>query len=222
MTFVEVDVEVGHLTALGVQEPLEHEAVTQRVETRDTETVRRDRSGSASTARSDPDALALRPIHDVTDDQEEPGEAHAPDHFELVVDTVEHFLRDRIAVPLLAHLRSTRRRRYVSRDDPSGGTKSGSLQLAERDLHVAALGHVERPVDRLGVVAEDGLHLLPRLEIERIAVETQSPGLVDGRARLQTQKDVVRLGVLTPRVVQVVGRDHRDAQRASRARPDAG
>ncbi|MBB4941476.1 hypothetical protein FHR32_005853 [Streptosporangium album] len=67
---VEVDVDVGHGDAVGVEEPLEDQAVRQRVEVGDAQRVRRQRAGRRTTAGSHPDAVVLRP-HDEAGDHEE-------------------------------------------------------------------------------------------------------------------------------------------------------
>src|SRR5439155_6384015 len=97
---VEVDVEVGHLAALGIQKALEHEVVAERVQRRDSERVAGDGSGRAPATGSDADALALRPVDDVADDQEETGEAHRAYDAQLVVQPLLHFTRNRIPVAL--------------------------------------------------------------------------------------------------------------------------
>ena len=60
-TLVEVDVEVRHRDPLGVEEPLEEQAVLQRVEVGDPHRVRGDRPGARAATRADPDAVAPWP-----------------------------------------------------------------------------------------------------------------------------------------------------------------
>ena len=82
---VEVDVDVGHRDALGVEEPLEDQAVRQRVQVGDAQRVRDQRAGRRATARADRDALALRPLDEVGDHEEVRREAHLQDDAELVL-----------------------------------------------------------------------------------------------------------------------------------------
>ncbi len=58
---VEVDVDVGHRGALGVEEPLEDQAVLERVEVGDAKRVRDDGAGCRPATRADPDALGSWP-----------------------------------------------------------------------------------------------------------------------------------------------------------------
>jgi hypothetical protein len=58
---VEVDVEVGHRGALGVEEALEEQAVRDRVEVGDPHGVGAHRPGARAAARTDPDAVGPWP-----------------------------------------------------------------------------------------------------------------------------------------------------------------
>src|SRR6266478_8358284 len=82
----EVDVHIGHRDPLGVQEALEEEAVTDRVDVRDPEAVRGERPGRGAAAGPDGDPLLARVMDEVPDDQEVAGESHLLDDRELVVE----------------------------------------------------------------------------------------------------------------------------------------
>jgi hypothetical protein len=82
---VEVDVDVGQRHPLRVEEALEDQAVLERVEVRDAQRVGDQATGGRSPARSHPDAVALRPGHEVRDHEEVRREAHLEDDADLVV-----------------------------------------------------------------------------------------------------------------------------------------
>ena len=82
---VEVDVDIGHRDALGVEEPFEDQPVRDRVEVGDAHRVGDQRAGRRATARADRDALALGPLDEVGDHQEVGREAHLDDDAELVL-----------------------------------------------------------------------------------------------------------------------------------------
>ena len=86
----EVDVEVGHRDAFGVEEALEQQAKAQRVEVGDQQRPGGDRTGTRATAGADRDRRGLRlgPLDEVGDDQEVAGEAHLLDDAEFVVEPV--------------------------------------------------------------------------------------------------------------------------------------
>ena len=86
MGFAEVDVEVRHRHALGIEEALEQQAERDRIEVGDGQRPGDDRAGAGAAARPDRDVVRLRPFDEVGDDQEVAGEAHAGDDVELVIE----------------------------------------------------------------------------------------------------------------------------------------
>src|SRR5699024_3483601 len=82
---VEVDVAVGHRDAVRVEEPLEDQAVLERVEVGDAHRVRGHRPSTGTTAGTDADTVVLRPVDEVRDDEEVAREAHLRDDLALVV-----------------------------------------------------------------------------------------------------------------------------------------
>ena len=100
-TVVEVDVEVGHRDAVGVEEPLEDEAVLQRVEVGDPHGVRGHRAGAGAAARTDADAVALGPVDEVRDDEEVAREPHLRDDAGLVLRLRAHRVGDAAGVALV-------------------------------------------------------------------------------------------------------------------------
>ena len=139
----EVDVHVGHRLAARVQEALEEEVVADRVDVRDLEAVGGERARGRAAARADRDAVALREVDEVPDDQEVVGEAHLPDRLQLVLEALLEIGRDAVVAlgqALLAQLDevvegvATLRDRVFRQADRS-----------ELDLDVAPLGDLERP-----------------------------------------------------------------------------
>ena len=79
----EVDVEIGHRHALGIEEPLEQQAEPERIEIGDGERPGDQRAGARAAPRPDRNALRLGPLDEVGDDEEIAGELHVDDHVEL-------------------------------------------------------------------------------------------------------------------------------------------
>ncbi len=94
----EVDVDIGHRHALGVQEALEQQVVAQRVDVGDRQAVGDDRAGRRAAAGTDRDAVLLGELDEVPDDQEVGVEAHAVDHVELHLHALERRGGRRVAV----------------------------------------------------------------------------------------------------------------------------
>ena len=127
----EVDVDVGHRDALGIQEALEEEVVLERADVGDAERVRDQRARRRAAARSDRDAAVARRLDEVGDDQEVAGVAGLRDDAQLVVEPLAHVGGQRIAVALLRARRSrassagrSRSRRPPAAETPAGGTSS--------------------------------------------------------------------------------------------------
>ena len=79
----EVDVEVGHRHAFGIEEALEQQLEAQRVEIGDLQAPTPPASRRRSRGRVRPGCRALGPVDEVRDDQEVAGEAHLADHVQF-------------------------------------------------------------------------------------------------------------------------------------------
>ena len=79
----EIDVEVRHRDALGIEEALEQKPEADRIEIGDGQRVGDQRAGAGAAARPDRNALRLRPLNEIGDDEEVAGVFHALDDAEL-------------------------------------------------------------------------------------------------------------------------------------------
>ena len=77
---------------------------------------------------------------------------------------------------------------------------------------VAALGNEQRVPERVGLALEDRRHLSRSLQEELVAVVPQALRVVDRLPCANAQQDVVRLIVVLPQVVHVVGGHQRQIQ----------
>ena len=84
----EVDVEIRHRDAFGIEEALEQQAEAQRIEIGDGQRVGDERAGAGAAARPDRDVVVLRPLDEVGDDQEVARKLHPPDDADLVGEPV--------------------------------------------------------------------------------------------------------------------------------------
>ena len=82
----EIDVEIRHRDAVGVQKPLEQELVAQRIEIGDGERIGHEAAGARAAARPHGDVARLGPFDEIGDDQEIAGKAHPLDHAELEIE----------------------------------------------------------------------------------------------------------------------------------------
>ena len=88
----EVDVEVRHRHALGIEEALEQQAEADRIEIGDGQRIGHQRAGARAAAGPDRNALRLRPLDEVGDDQEVAGIFHAGDDAEFEIEPLAVFV----------------------------------------------------------------------------------------------------------------------------------
>ncbi len=146
----EVDVEVRHRHALGIEEALEQEAEADRIEIGDGERIGDERAGARAAPRPDRDAVFLRPADEVGNDQEVPRIGHARDHAELEGEPLaigllrlsrRHAMRgDALREPLLRP--RAQRRVLVDRRAAFGG-KARQDRLFHARPEAAALGDLD-------------------------------------------------------------------------------
>ena len=79
----EVDVEIGHRYALGVEEALEQKPEADRVEIGDGERVGDQRTRARAASRAHGNALGFRPFDEIGDDEKVSLVVHAGDDIEL-------------------------------------------------------------------------------------------------------------------------------------------
>ena len=86
------------------------------------------------------------------------------------------------------------------------------MQLAELDLQVALLGHLQRVLHRLRDLGKARLHLLRRTQIELLLGVPQPLGIGQLRLRADADQAVVRVRVALLDVMHVVRRDQLQAE----------
>ena len=211
-TIIEVDVEVGHGHTVRVEEALEEQSVLQRIEVGDAHGVGDHGAGSRTTAGSDADAVVLRPVDEVGDDEEVAAVALPADHLGLVGGLPARVVGDAVGV-------APREPGLDLLDEPAGlvlalGHREAghvaALALGEGDL--AALGDQQGVVAGLGQLAPDVAHLLGGLQVVAVAVELEPVGVAELGAGRDAQQRPVRVGVGLLGVVQVVGGQQRQRQ----------
>ena len=88
----EIDIEVGHRHAFGIEEALEQEAEAHRVEIGNGERIGDEGARARAAARPDRDIVCLRPLDEIGYDEEVSGIFHPLDHFELERQSIAVFL----------------------------------------------------------------------------------------------------------------------------------
>ncbi len=90
----------------------------------------------------------------------------------------------------------------------------GQLELrqvifTERELNIAHFGYFSRVFDRLGILREQCRHFLRRAEIEILRLIAHAVLVIHRLARLNTEQNIVRVGILLAQIVRIVRHDQR-------------
>ena len=213
----EVDVEVGHRHALGIEKALEQQPEPQRVEVGDGQRPGDQRAGPRAAPRADRDSLRFGPFDEVGDDQEVAGKLHPGDDVELEVELLAVVVGDMAG-------RAAEARKMAL--EPLGGlaaqlaflvdlgavrrAEMGQDRLAGQRPVAAAQGDLDAVVDRLLEVGEQRPHLGAGLEA---MVGGQAAALAGAQQRAlgDGEQRVLRLVVGGGGEKRLVGRHQRQA-----------
>ena len=231
----EVHVDIGHGYALDVQEALENQAEFDGVDVGDLHRVSDDGTCGGTSARADHDAMALRVVDEVPDDQEVADVTHGLDRLHFVAHAVLQFRvhvgRQRFHV-LGRHRRirpaaggiGLRLAVAVFQAGPAQVFEERLLRvafrhLADRDVVIAEfeveitlIHDLLRDVAGFRDVREDLAHLLLGLQVKLVVGEAHAVRIRKAGLRADAQQHVVRLGILLIDIVGIVRRDEGDVQ----------
>jgi len=83
------------------------------------------------------------------------------------------------------------------------------MKLAEFEFEIDSPRNLDAVAQLLGIGAECARHLLGRLDIKFVGIETPSRFISHRLAGLDAEQDFVRLGVFAMQVMAIIGRDQR-------------
>ena len=219
----EVDVEVRHGDALGIEEALEDQPEADRIEIGDGQRVGDQRPGARAAAGADRNSLRLGPLDEIGDDQKVTGVFHADDDAELVLQ------------PLLIFVLGVGMRRTMTLEPRGKPAAGGAAQLfsllplargivatfgckprQDRRLRAraerAALGDLDGGGKRLRQVGEQRRHFGAALEA-MLGGELPALAVGDELAFGDAQQRIVRLVILARGKERLVGCDQRNPVR---------
>ena len=214
---VEVHIDIGHLGTLRGQEPLEHQAVLERIERGDVHGVGDDSAGSRATAGADADAVVLGPLHVLGNNQKVGGKALVADDFVFVlkalfdVDATDLARGPVVTVVLAQALLALAAKLTLVRLAGVEQREARQDDGVPVQLDVALVGDLERVVAGLGAIREHRPHLLLGLHVKLRASHAHAVGVVDLGVHADAHDDVLHGSVLAAQVVEVVGGDDLDA-----------
>ncbi len=150
------------------------------------------------------------PLDEVPDDEEVTAVTHALDHAQLILGALERLGRHRVAEApgkALHHELS----QILGLDHPARTVEAWNQLLAELDLDIAALCHLQGRSQRLRPARKLLHHLVGGTQVELVGVKGQLWRL-ERRLRLHAEQRRVVVIVLTAQVVHVTGADQRPAE----------
>ena len=202
----EVKVNIGHLATARIEEALEEQFVRERVHQCDVERVGHDGTGRGA-ARVVPDVGRARVTAQVPDDEEVGVEAHRVDDAQLVLESFADLGAGRplpitATQPLVAERAHVRLRGESLRDG-----KFRKVVALERQVHIATLGDEQGVAEGLGHLGEDATHLLRRAQVVGRVGHPHAVFVVQVRAGLDGEQDVLIFVIVRLDVVHVVGGD---------------
>ncbi len=213
----EVDVEIRHRHAFGIEEALEQETEADRIEIGDAQRVGHERTRARAAAGTDRDTLLFRPGDEVGNDQEVARIFHLGDNAELECQPLAVFVHG-VAFgdagagepPLQSCLRALAQ--FVGLVDDAAALADRKARQ-DRRPRARAEGATFRDLDgggqRFRQIGEQFAHLGAGLEAV-LGVELAAVGLGDEAALGDADQRVVGLVVGDGGEIRLVGRDQRD------------
>ena len=212
----EVDVDIGHGHPLGVQKPLEDQAVLDGVHVGDAQAVGHHGPGPGAAARAHRDAVFLGIADEVGHNEEVVHKPHLAD---------DPHLHPQPVLQLLPAVRITQGKALPAQlfkigipvRLPPGQLELGQVVGAEVEVHIAQLHNLPGIVDGLGAVGEEGAHFLLAFHKELLGLKPHPLGVLHQLACLDAHEHVLHGGVLPGEVVAVVGGHQGNAGFAAQA-----
>ena len=208
---VEVHIDIGHLGTLRGQEPLEHQAVLQRVKRGDVHGVGNDGARGRATARANADAVFLGPFNVLGNDQKVGGKALVADNLVFVFEALlDGNAVDGACLPILAVILAQALLALTAKLTLVRLARVEQREARQDDgipvkLNVALLGDLERVVDSLLAIREERTHLFLGLHVKLGARHANAIGVVDLGARANAHHHVLDGSILARKVMEVVG-----------------
>ena len=198
-----VDVDVRHLVAAGVHEPLKKQTVAQRIDVTEAKHIAHQRpDGAAASAAGN--VMLAGVVDEVPHDKEVTREVFPLNDRQLAIHPLAKFFGHLAVSPLqtlVAELPEVIDVAHTVR-----GLEDGGMPLAKIQLQVAQPGDAGRSLQGFRIAGESPLHLLARLDVELAFGVAHAVGIADNFAGRDAQQHIVSLGVVGPQVMDVVGR----------------
>ena len=217
-----VDIDVGQRHAFGIEETLKQQAVLQGIKIRDPHAIGHEAARGRTAARTDRDFVLTGIVNEIPDNEEVSRIFHALNDahlfFEPLLISGDRILQHpavrqcrQVSQALLKTVANNLRKIGIDRKARwNNELREWVFHLLQ--LEIAPLGDLDGLIQKNRDFTKNTIHLLAGLEIKLIRVKLHPIRIVDGFARLNAQKNVMRAAIIFVHVVAVVGSSRPDAR----------
>ena len=206
----EVDVEVRHGNALGIEQAFEQQIVAQRIEVGDVQTEGHERR-RAGTPAAHWNTVVAGPVDELLDDEEIPREAHLVDDAKLVVHARPVARHVHIAIgpgQILEMAFQAGAGALIEQGFLGailGHRRMREMVLAQLDFAAASLGDLHCVFKGFGQIGEQRQHLVGAAQVLLLAVAPFAARVVQHAAFLDADPGLVRFEVVPVEETDIVG-----------------
>ena len=209
----EIHIDIRHGDAFRIEESLEQQAVTQRIELGDIHAVSDDGAGARTASGPDDNALTAGVVDEIPDNEEVIDVTHLGNHADFVFHAVARFRRDGLIA--LGKPFFTQAAEHLLAGFARLGGEAGQLGFAEDEIDVTALGNFLCALDGIGVFGKDFAHFLFALDVQLAGFHAHAVGIVERLAGLDAHEHFLRVRVFAAEVVAVICRQQGNARFAA-------
>ena len=192
----QVDVQIGHGHALGVQKPLKQQVVFQGIQLGDIQTVGDNRASAAAAARAHHDVLLPRKADKIPHNQEIIHKAHAENDIQLIFQALDGCLGI-VGIPRMQPLKTQPPQQFfVAFTGVFIGDVQGQVVGGKIKIHLAAHGDLMRAGDGFAQMGEKRAHLFLAFDVKLLRLHAHALLILQGLARLDAHQHLLRWCVL--------------------------
>ena len=198
----EVNIEIGHADALGVEKTLKNEVVFYRIYIGNAHRICRNARRAAAAAGTDCNTVRLGKIDEIPDDEVVIDKPHSVYNVKLIVEPVPMHLRGLSVTPDKSVAAELAQIFGVSH--AVGCSEARQVTLAEFYGKAAFIRDLTRIFYRILIAEHSFTHLLLGLEVEFIGLHAHAVGLIEKSTGLYAKHNILRFSIGFINVMNIV------------------
>ena len=160
-----IDVKVWHAHPLGIEEPFKQKLIANRIDTRNTNTIGSDTSGTGTSSRTYRNAMFFGIVDKIKDDEKVIHITHLLNNLKLIIEAFRYF-RSRMFSIVTAESLSTEIFKIFYIVPPIRSNKEGQFCHAELKFYLTPACNFCRVCNGFFMALKQFLHFLPRFDIK--------------------------------------------------------